>query len=152
MTVKSEFSSAHRLAHNNLSLEKNREVYGKCSRINGHGHNYQLEVTVKGKIDDFTGMAVDLIGLNKLITDYVIEPCDHGFLNIDVPYFTEVVPTAENIAFYISNILRSPIQELGATLHKIKLVESPNNSCEIYPSSASNSFAAINFTPVLATV
>ncbi|MFM7364488.1 MAG: 6-carboxytetrahydropterin synthase [Cuspidothrix sp.] len=152
LTVKSEFSSAHRLAHPSLSLEKNREIYGKCSRINGHGHNYQLEVTVKGEIDDHTGMVIDLGALNQVITDYVIVPFDVSFLNQDIPYFAEVVPTAENIAFYISNILRSPIQELGATLHKIKLVESPNNSCKIYPSLVSNSLETINLTPVFATV
>jgi 6-pyruvoyltetrahydropterin/6-carboxytetrahydropterin synthase len=130
--VATDFSAAHRLAHPDLSLEKNKQIYGKCARINGHGHNYHLEVTVKGEIDPITGMGVDLGGLNQIIQDYVIEPMDHGFLNKDVPFFGEVVPTAENIAFYISNILRSPIQQLGAELYKIKLVESPNNSCEIY--------------------
>jgi 6-pyruvoyltetrahydropterin/6-carboxytetrahydropterin synthase len=131
-SVATHFSAAHRLAHPHLSLEKNKEIYGKCARVNGHGHNYQLEVTVKGEIDSRTGMAIDLLGLNQIINDYVVEPFDHSFLNKDVPFFGEAVPTAENIALYITNVLRSPIQELGAELYKIKLVESPNNACEIY--------------------
>jgi 6-pyruvoyltetrahydropterin/6-carboxytetrahydropterin synthase len=82
-----------------------------------------------------------------------VEPFDHTFLNKDIPYFAEVVPTAENIALYISNLLRSPVQKLGAKLHKVKLIESPNNSCEIYsPDSESNSVSATANQPVLAQV
>ncbi len=132
LTVSTHFSAAHRLAQTHLSTEENFEIYGKCARPNGHGHNYHLEVTVLGEIDPRTGMIVDLVALNQAIKDYVIEPFDHTFLNKDIPYFEEVVPTAENIALYISNLLRSPIQELGASLYKVKLIESPNNSCEIY--------------------
>jgi len=132
LTLSTHFSAAHRLARPDLSYEENSEIYGKCARPNGHGHNYHLEVTVKGEIDPRTGMLVDLGALQQIIDDLVVEPLDHTFLNKDIAYFAEVVPTAENIAVYISNILRSPIQELGATLHKVKLIESPNNSCEIY--------------------
>jgi len=136
LTVSTHFSAAHRLAHPNLSLEKNTEIYGKCARVNGHGHNYHLEVTVQGEINPRTGMIVDLLTLQQAIADYVIEPFDHTFLNKDIAYFAEVVPTAENIAFHISNLLRSPIQQLGAKLYKIKLIESPNNSCEVYTDEA----------------
>ncbi|MFN5593450.1 MAG: 6-carboxytetrahydropterin synthase [Aphanizomenon sp.] len=132
LNISTHFSSAHRLAHPDLSLPENTEIYGKCARINGHGHNYQLELTVKGEIDPSTGMVIDLGALNQVITDYIVEPFDHTFLNKDIPFFAKVVPTAENIALYISNTLRSPIQELGAKLYKVKLVESPNNACEIY--------------------
>jgi len=132
LTLSTHFSAAHRLARPDLSYEENSEIYGKCARPNGHGHNYHLEITVKGDIDARTGMLVDLGALQKIVDDLVIEPLDHTFLNKDIAYFTEVVPTAENIAAYISNVLRSPIQKLGATLHKVKLIESPNNSCEIY--------------------
>ncbi|WP_425332608.1 MULTISPECIES: 6-carboxytetrahydropterin synthase [Anabaenopsis] len=150
MTVATHFSAAHRLAHPNLSLEKNLEIYGKCGRVNGHGHNYHLEVTLKGEIDPRTGMVVDLGALNRVIADYVLEPFDHGFLNKDVPYFAEVVPTAENIALHITNLLRSPVEELGARLHKIKLTESPNNSCEIYcTQSDTNTVNAVKSEPVL---
>ena len=132
LTVKTHFSAAHRLALPALSLEENTAIYGKCARTNGHGHNYHLEVTVVGEIDSRTGMLVDLGALQQVIDDLVVEPFDHTFLNKDIPYFAEVVPTAENIALYIAQLLRSPITELGVELDKVKLIESPNNSCEIY--------------------
>ena len=140
LTISTHFSAAHRLANPNLSYEENSEIYGKCARPNGHGHNYHMEVTVKGEIDQRTGMIVDLGALNQVIEDYVVEPFDHTFLNKDIPYFAQVVPTAENIAIHIRHLLQQPIQELGATLHKVKLIESPNNSCEVYGTqSTSNS-------------
>jgi 6-pyruvoyltetrahydropterin/6-carboxytetrahydropterin synthase len=144
LTVSTHFSAAHRLAHPHLSTEENFEIYGKCARPNGHGHNYHLEVTVKGDIDPRTGMIVDLVALNQVIENYVIEPFDHTFLNKDIPYFEKVVPTAENIALYITNLLRSPIQEIGAKLYKVKLIESPNNSCEIFCSDLESN--SINLT------
>jgi 6-pyruvoyltetrahydropterin/6-carboxytetrahydropterin synthase len=131
LTVKTHFSAAHRLAIPSLSFEENQEIYGKCARPHGHGHNYHLEVTVAGEIDPRTGMLVDLAALQRVIDEYVVEPFDHTFLNKDIAYFAEVVPTAENIAVRIADLLRSPIQEIGAELAKIKLIESPNNSCEI---------------------
>lgn len=132
LTVSTHFSAAHRLARPDLSFEENCEIYGKCARPNGHGHNYHLEVTVKGEIDPRTGMLVDLVALQEAIDDRVVEPFDHTFLNKDIPYFAEVVPTAENIAVHIAHLLNAPIRELGAQLHKVKLIESPNNSCEVY--------------------
>ncbi|MBE9006920.1 6-carboxytetrahydropterin synthase [Fortiea sp. LEGE XX443] len=150
LSISTHFSAAHRLAHPDLSLEDNTEIYGKCARPNGHGHNYHLEVTVKGEIDQRTGMIIDLGALHQAIADYVVEPFDHTFLNKDVPYFAGVVPTAENIALYISNLLRSPIQNLGAKLYKVKLIESPNNSCEIYcTDTESNTVSAVDSQPVL---
>ncbi|MBE9201589.1 MULTISPECIES: 6-carboxytetrahydropterin synthase [unclassified Nodularia (in: cyanobacteria)] len=153
LTISTHFSAAHRLAHPQLSNEENSQIYGKCARPHGHGHNYHLEVTVKGEIDPRTGMIVDLGALNQAIEDYVLEAFDHTFLNKDIPFFAEVVPTAENIALYISNLLRSPIQELGGTLYKIKLIESPNNSCEIYcTESDANTVSAVQSEPVLARI
>lgn len=131
LTVGSHFSAAHRLALPELSFEENCEIYGKCARPHGHGHNYHLEVTVKGEVDARTGMIVDLVALQSLVDDVVLEPFDHTFLNKDIPYFEKVVPTAENIAVYIAKLLREPILKIGAELHRIKLIESPNNSCEI---------------------
>lgn len=151
LSISTHFSAAHRLAHPDLSYEENCEIYGKCARPNGHGHNYHLEVTVKGEIDPRTGMIVDLGALNQAIADLVVEPFDHTFLNKDIPYFATVVPTAENIAVHICNLLRSPIQELGAKLHKVKLLESPNNSCEVYSTDvAENSVISQESETVLA--
>jgi 6-pyruvoyltetrahydropterin/6-carboxytetrahydropterin synthase len=132
LTISTHFSAAHRLARPDLSYEKNCEIYGKCARPNGHGHNYHLEVTIKGNIDPRTGMIADLVAFQKAVDDYVVEPFDHTFLNKDIPYFAEVVPTAENIAVHIRDLLQNPIHEIGAQLHKVKLIESPNNSCEVY--------------------
>ena len=132
LTVKTHFSAAHRLARPDLSLETNQEIYGKCARTNGHGHNYHLEVSVVGQIDPRTGMLVDLGKLQEAIDTLVVEPMDHTFLNKDIPYFAQVVPTAENIAVYIAQTLTPAIAEMGAELDKVKLIESPNNSVEIY--------------------
>ncbi|MDH6061280.1 6-carboxytetrahydropterin synthase [Chrysosporum bergii ANA360D] len=149
-SISTHFSAAHRLAHPQLSNEENCQIYGKCARPHGHGHNYHLEVTVKGEIDPRTGMIVDLGDLHQVIKDYVLEPFDHTFLNKDVAFFADVVPTAENIALYISNLLRSPVQQLGASLYKIKLIESPNNSCEIYcTASDANTATGVKSEPVL---
>ncbi|WP_309734095.1 6-carboxytetrahydropterin synthase [Chamaesiphon sp. OTE_75_metabat_556] len=131
LTIGTHFSAAHRLAIESLTLEQNSEIYGKCARVNGHGHNYHLEVTVTGDIDPRTGMIVDLVKLHELVDKYAVEPLDHTFLNKDIPHFAKVVPTAENIAVYIGDQIEQPIRDLGAHLHKVKLVESPNNSCEL---------------------
>lgn len=132
LTISTHFSAAHRLALPHLSLEQNSEIYGKCARVNGHGHNYHLEVTIKGEMDPRTGMIADLVAFQKAVDDHVVEPFDHTFLNKDIPYFAEIVPTAENIAIHIRDLLKQPIQDIGAALHKVKLIESPNNSCEVY--------------------
>jgi len=131
LTVGTHFSAAHRLARPDLTYEENCEIYGKCARPNGHGHNYHLEMTVTGEIDPRTGMIVNLEKLHQVLEEVVVDPLDHYFLNEDIPYFAEVVPTAENIAFYIAQLLQQPTSELGVTLEKVKLIESPNNSCEI---------------------
>ncbi len=132
LSIQTHFSAAHRLALPELSYEDNVEIYGKCARPNGHGHNYHLEVSVTGEMDARTGMIVDLGALQEVIDDYVVEPFDHTFLNKDIAYFAEVVPTAENIAVHIAQLLQEPIRKLGVELDKVKLIESPNNSCEIY--------------------
>ncbi len=132
LTISTHFSAAHRLARPDLSFEQNSEIYGKCAREHGHGHNYHLEVTIKGEIDPRTGMIADLVAFQKAVDEWVVEPMDHSFLNKDIAYFETVVPTAENIAVHIRDLLQQPIREIGAQLHKIKLIESPNNSCEVY--------------------
>ncbi|WP_320673532.1 6-carboxytetrahydropterin synthase [Prochlorococcus sp. MIT 1341] len=132
LTIRTHFSAAHRLARAELSQQENEKIYGKCARTNGHGHNYFLEVTVRGEIDPRTGMVCDLPKLNKLVEDLVVEPFDHTFLNKDISYFSRCVPTAENIALYISDILTEPVETIGAHLHKIRLQESPNNAAEVY--------------------
>ncbi|HEY9861839.1 MAG TPA: 6-carboxytetrahydropterin synthase [Candidatus Obscuribacterales bacterium] len=142
LTISTHFSAAHRLALPHLTLEQNSEIYGKCARVNGHGHNYHLEVTIKGEMDPRTGMIADLVAFQKAVDDYVVEPFDHTFLNKDIPHFAHVVPTAENIAVHIRDLLQQPIREIGAQLYKIKLIESPNNSCEVFCTEADFNQAA----------
>jgi 6-pyruvoyltetrahydropterin/6-carboxytetrahydropterin synthase len=148
LTISTHFSAAHRLARPDLSYEKNCEIYGKCARPNGHGHNYHLEVTIKGEIDPRTGMIADLVAFQKAVDDHVVEPFDHTFLNKDIPYFAEVVPTAENIAVHIRDLLQEPIRQIGAELYKVKLIESPNNSCEVY---GSQPYAVVNLSQIRET-
>lgn len=150
LTISTHFSAAHRLALPTLSYDENVEIYGKCARPHGHGHNYHLEVTVKGETDPRTGMIADLGELQQAIDDHVVEPFDHTFLNKDIAYFEKVVPTAENIAIHIRDLLREPIANTGAQLHKVKLIESPNNSAEVY-CTADMVPAAYTSKPELAT-
>jgi 6-pyruvoyltetrahydropterin/6-carboxytetrahydropterin synthase len=149
LTTSAHFSAAHRLALADLSYEENCVIYGKCARPNGHGHNYRVEVTVKGEIDPRTGMLVDLVALQRAIAHHVIEPFDHSFLNKDIPYFMNVVPTAENIVIRICALLQQPVREAGATLHKVKLIESENNSAEVLAAEVEDFLR--DRTPSLAT-
>tara|TARA_Y100001970_G_C14230113_1_gene858058 strand:+ start:2049 stop:2966 length:918 start_codon:yes stop_codon:yes gene_type:complete len=137
LTIRTHFSAAHRLAREDLTLEENFEIYGKCARTNGHGHNYLLDITVRGQIDPRTGMICDLSALQTLIEDIIIEPLDHTFLNKDIKHFATCVPTAENIALHIGDCLIMPIKKIGANLHKIRLQESPNNAAEVYAENLS---------------
>jgi 6-pyruvoyltetrahydropterin/6-carboxytetrahydropterin synthase len=140
LTVADHFAAAHRLALDELTFEQNTEIYGLCAREHGHGHNYHVEITVKGEVDPHTGMIVDLVALHRVLKDKVLLPFDHTFLNKDVPYFAQVVPTAENIALHIRDLLEEPVRALGCRLHKVRLVESPNNAAEVY---AEDSFAPL---------
>jgi 6-pyruvoyltetrahydropterin/6-carboxytetrahydropterin synthase len=152
LTISTHFSAAHRLALPHLTLEQNSEIYGKCARIHGHGHNYHLEVTIKGEIDPRTGMIADLVAFQKAVDEHVVEPFDHTFLNHDIPYFAKVVPTAENIAVHIRDLLEDPIRAIGAKLHKVKLIESPNNSAEVYGLPVQQSGLSQAEEPALAKV
>ena len=132
LTIRTHFAAAHRLARPELSQGENEAIYGKCARPHGHGHNYLLDVTVRGPIDARTGMVCDLAALQQLVDDLVVEPFDHTFLNKDVEHFASTVPTAENIALHIADLLTGPIAATGARLHKVRLQESPNNAAEVF--------------------
>ena len=132
LTIRTHFAAAHRLARPELSPEENDAIYGKCARPHGHGHNYLLDITVRGAIDPRTGMVCDLAALQELVDNLVVEPFDHTFLNKDVAHFATTVPTAENIALHIADLLSAPVAGIGAALHKVRLQESPNNAAEVY--------------------
>ncbi|MEB3171674.1 MAG: 6-carboxytetrahydropterin synthase [Synechococcaceae cyanobacterium] len=132
LSIRTHFAAAHRLARPELSQAENEAIYGKCARPHGHGHNYLLDVTVRGSIDPRTGMVCDLAALQQLVDALVVEPFDHTFLNKDVPHFASTVPTAENIALHIADRLQGPIAAQGAHLHRVRLQESPNNAAEVF--------------------
>ena len=122
---KASFNAAHRLYRPDWSNEKNDAVFGKCNNPNFHGHNYDLIVSVTGEIDQETGFVMDLKVLKELIKTYVEDVLDHKNLNVDVPEFSELNPTAENIALVIWNKLRPHVdkeKELEVTLY-----ETPRN-------------------------
>jgi 6-pyruvoyltetrahydropterin/6-carboxytetrahydropterin synthase len=132
LSIRTHFAAAHRLARPELSQAENEAIYGKCARPHGHGHNYLLDVTVRGRIEPRTGMVCDLAALQRLVDDLVVEPFDHTFLNKDVEHFASTVPTAENIALHIADLLTGPVASIGARLHKVRLQESPNNAAEVF--------------------
>jgi len=122
---KAHFNAAHRLFRKDWNDEKNAQVFGKCSNPNYHGHNYELVVSVRGKIDPKTGFVINLKFLKDLIYNEIETPFDHKNLNIEVPEFAELNPTVENIAMVIWNKLRNKIDknlELEITLY-----ETPRN-------------------------
>lgn len=122
---KAHFNAAHRLYRKEWDDAKNLEVFGKCSNPNYHGHNYELEVGVSGKVNPETGFLMNLKTLREIIEEEVEEPFDHKNLNIEVPEFKELNPTVENIAMVIWNKLRNRIdKEYGIS---VKLYETPRN-------------------------
>lgn len=127
---KANFNSAHRLYNPNYSDAKNEEVFGLCNNPNFHGHNYDLIVKVVGEIDPETGYVFDMKILNDIITAEIIERFDHRNLNLDTQEFKNLIPTAENIAKVIYDILRLKI-DLKFDL-EITLYETPRNFV-VYP-------------------
>ena len=122
---KAHFNAAHRLFREDWDNEKNKNVFGKCSNPNFHGHNYELIVSVKGDIDPETGFVVDLKVLKDLISSEIEEYLDHKNLNIEVEEFKTLNPTAENIAVVIWGKLKPKLKE---TLElTVTLYETPRN-------------------------
>ncbi|MBL7755395.1 MAG: 6-carboxytetrahydropterin synthase [Chitinophagaceae bacterium] len=126
------FNAAHKLWNAKWSVEQNRAVFGKCSNDNYHGHNYELHVTVKGEPHADTGFVVNAKTLGTIVKDKVVEVVDHKNLNIDVPFLQGKFTSAENLAIGIWNEIEADIQQLGVTLHCIKLIETRNIYVEYY--------------------
>src|SRR5690349_16967747 len=108
---KEHFNAAHRLTNPAWSAEKNLEVFGKCSFPNYHGHNYEVIVTISGNPDPETGYVYDMKALSDIIRENITQRFDHKNLNLDVPHFKNLNPTAENIVIVIWNILRPLIDQ-----------------------------------------
>ena len=122
-----QFAASHRLHTDKLSEEENRRVFGKCSNPYGHGHNYKLEISLAGEIDESTGMIANLADLDVFVEREILEPFDYKSLNEDVAAFRDVVPTTENLCMEIYRRLsRFP----GARLKRVRIQETSNNSFE----------------------
>lgn len=129
---KEHFNAAHRLHNPAWNEEKNYAVFGKCNNPNYHGHNYELDVKITGVPGSDTGFVIDLKLLSDLIKANVIEKLDHKNLNLDVPEFSNLNPTVENIAIVIYDILRAKLDDTFDL--QIRLYETPKNFAE-YPTS-----------------
>jgi 6-pyruvoyltetrahydropterin/6-carboxytetrahydropterin synthase len=122
---KAHFNAAHRLYRKDWTFEKNDSVFGKCNNPNFHGHNYEMIVSVTGPIDPETGYVMDVKILSDLIKAEVEDKFDHKNLNLDVPEFLDLNPTAENIAVVIWNKIRNRIDSKFDL--EVVLYETPRN-------------------------
>ena len=132
ITRKEHFSASHKLSREGWSDEENEAAFGKCSNPNGHGHNYQVYVTIKGEPDKGTGFLVNLKTISSIINEYVIEHVDHKNLNEDVDFLRDIIPTTENVVKGIWDQLQPEINKLNCSLHCVKLQETENNYAEYY--------------------
>jgi 6-pyruvoyltetrahydropterin/6-carboxytetrahydropterin synthase len=123
------FSAGHRLFLDRLSEKENSKIFGKCSNPRGHGHDYYLEVRVKGNIDKDTGMVVNLKQLDSIV-NRVISELDHRRLDIEVDYFTENQSTGENMVMFFWAMLKDKMQ--NCNLVYLKLWETQNNYFEYF--------------------
>lgn len=134
LTRKAEFSSSHFYRNPAWSGEENLRRFGKCANINGHGHNYTLEVTVAGEVDPVTGFVVDLKLLKDILEQEVVSVYDHRHLNYEVPEFKDAIPTTENIAVAIWKRLDGKIP--NAKLHRVRVYEMPDLFADYYGETA----------------
>ena len=125
ITRRMHFNAAHRLHSDMLTENENKKIYGMCNNPMGHGHNYELEITIKGTPDPVTGMVIDLKALKDLVQQVVIDKVDHKHLNYDVDFMRGVVPTAENIVIAFWQQMRDKIP--SGELYELKLYETPRN-------------------------
>jgi 6-pyruvoyltetrahydropterin/6-carboxytetrahydropterin synthase len=130
LTRKAEFSASHYYYNPEFTPEENQRIFGKCSNPNGHGHNYTLEVTVKGQVDPRSGFVVDLKELKDIMNHEVIDALDHRFLNKEVPEFSKAIPTTENLAISIWDRLKPKLNV--AELHRVRVYETPDLFVDYY--------------------
>jgi 6-pyruvoyltetrahydropterin/6-carboxytetrahydropterin synthase len=124
LTRKAEWSASHYYWVDDWSEEENVRRFGKCANRNGHGHNYTLEVTVRGEVDPRPGFGGDLKGLKDVMEREVVSVYDHRHLNLEVPEFKAVQPTTENIAVAVWRRLAGKVGP-GAALHQVRVYETP---------------------------
>ena len=128
VTRRLHFSAAHRVHNPALSDEENRRIYGKCNNPNWHGHNYILDVSVRGALDEKTGYVMDLSRVKEIAHAHVIDKVDHRNLNLEVDFLAGVIPTTENFVVAIWRVLEPALRP--ATLTRLVLWETVNNYVE----------------------
>ncbi len=130
ITRQVHFNSAHRLYNPTKSQRWNEEKYGLCTNPHWHGHNYVLEVTVRGEPDPETGYIMDLGDLKKILHEAVVDRCDHRNLNDEVPFLRGVIPSTENLVIAFWNEIAPHIK--AGRLHCVRLYETPRNFAEYH--------------------
>ena len=121
------FSASHRLHSDRLSAEENRTTYGKCNNPHGHGHNYTMEITVSGPVDQRTGMVCNLVDLDGFVEREVLDRFDRENLNV-LPEFVATVPTTENLCVELFEKVQRGFHH--AHLERVRLEETMLNSFE----------------------
>jgi 6-pyruvoyltetrahydropterin/6-carboxytetrahydropterin synthase len=127
LTRRYMFSASHRLHSEQMTADENQDIYGKCNNPYGHGHNYNIEVTVSGPVDQQTGMVCNLVGLDGFVQREILERFDHQNLNL-LSEFAIAVPTTENLCISIYEIVKRGFKE--AHLERVRIEETMMNSFE----------------------
>lgn len=135
ITRQVHFNSAHRLHNPTKSQKWNEEKYGLCTNPHWHGHNYVLEVTVRGQPDPETGYVLDLGELKRILTKAIVDPCDHRNLNTDVAFLKGIIPSTENLVIAFWNQIEPALT--AGKLERVRLYETPRNFAEYHGPAAS---------------
>ena len=121
ITRKVRFCAAHRYHREDWTAEKNREVFGACNNPHGHGHNYELEVTLRGPVDPFTGMVINLRRVDEILQEQVVSRFDHRNINKEVEGFESTVPTTENLVIHIWKLIEPGFNREEVRLSRVRL-------------------------------
>jgi 6-pyruvoyltetrahydropterin/6-carboxytetrahydropterin synthase len=132
LTRRERFCAAHRMFRPDWSDERNKEVFGKCSNPNWHGHNYVMWVTIKGEPSGEHGFVININLLKQIILENIIDKIDHKNINLEVDFMKGKIATTENLAIAIWDTLKPLVAKEGAQLHCVKIEETENNSIEYY--------------------
>lgn len=137
ITRQVHFNSAHRLYNPTKSLAWNQQQYGLCTNPHWHGHNYVLEVSLRGQPDPVTGYLIDLAELKRILHVAVVDKCDHRNLNDEVDFLRGVIPSTENLVIAFWNEIEPHVRHLRhAKLHCVRLYETPRNFAEYFGPTA----------------
>ncbi len=122
------FCAAHQYGHDNWSKKKNLAVFGKDAKV--HGHNYIVDITIKGEINPQTGFIVELEHLKSIINEHVIDILDHVQIEKDIPWFQDKQPSSENLVMFIWQMIQPRLE--GVQLHRVRLIETPTIKTDYY--------------------